>query len=230
MGGKNVSPSGRAQRGATIVLTLSQGPKMIAMPQIPPSDTVAQAEAALRAAGLTAAPVTKSVGVSSPPVNLGAVAGTDPAAGTPWPATKPVTLEVVAGFSLPDLKNTNVAEASALAGQDGFTLQQTPTTSTTVPQGNVISQSPAPGTVLTQGQTVTVQVSSGPPTVSVPDVSGQSCQDAYNALTASGLNFQVNVQQQGFRKNQANSTNPPAGQQVQQGSSVTLQCGSYNPF
>jgi beta-lactam-binding protein with PASTA domain len=73
-----------------------------------------------------------------------------------------------------------------------------------------------------------VQVSNGPPTVAVPDVSGQDCETAYNTLSQAG--FQVSVQQQGFRKNQAAGTNPAAGQQAPQGSAVQLTCGSWNPF
>ncbi len=42
----STSPSGRALPGATIVLTISQGPRMITVPPIPAGDTVAQAMAA----------------------------------------------------------------------------------------------------------------------------------------------------------------------------------------
>jgi eukaryotic-like serine/threonine-protein kinase len=68
------SPSGRALPGATIVLTISQGPRMITVPPIPATDTVAQAKAALRAAGLTVSSATKPVGAASDP-QIGAVAG-----------------------------------------------------------------------------------------------------------------------------------------------------------
>jgi serine/threonine-protein kinase len=218
-----VSPSGRAQRGATIVLTLSQGPKMVTMPQIPSTDTAAQAEAALRAAGLTATPVTKPVGIPSPPVNLGTVAGTVPAAGTSWPDNKPVTLETVAGLTLPDLSNMSLGQAQALAAADDFTLVPTQASSTTVAQNNVISQSPVKGTVLTQGQTVTVQVSSGPPGVTIPSVQGESCQQAYQQLQQ--LGFNVSVNEEFFHRSQAAGTSPSG--QAQAGSAVTLTCGSY---
>ena len=85
----STSPSGRALPGATIVLTVSQGPRMISVPPIPTGDTVAQAMALLRAAGLTVTATTKPVGVASNPV-IGAVAGTTPPAGTSRPENKPV--------------------------------------------------------------------------------------------------------------------------------------------
>src|SRR6202000_3536928 len=75
------SPSGRALPGATIVLTISQGPRMITVPPIPATDTSpAQAMAALRAAGLTVSSATKPVGVASNP-QIAQGAGPTPAAG-----------------------------------------------------------------------------------------------------------------------------------------------------
>ena len=65
----STSPSGRALPGATIVLTISKGPKMIVIPQIPSGDTAAQAIALLRGAGLTVNSTPKQVGVASNPVH-----------------------------------------------------------------------------------------------------------------------------------------------------------------
>jgi eukaryotic-like serine/threonine-protein kinase len=215
------SPSGRALPGATVVLTLSQGPKMITVPQIPSTDTAAQAAATLRAAGLTVAAATKSVGVANPPVNIGTVAGTVPAAGTSWPDNKPVTIETVAGLALPNLVTQQVENAQTTARQDDFSLQVNQASSGTVAQGAVISQSPAPGTVLAQGQTVTVQVSSGPAEVAIPSVQNQSCQQGYQTLANAGFQVQLNPGQ--FRHNAAYSTSPSG--QAPAGSTITLNCG-----
>jgi serine/threonine-protein kinase len=222
----STSPSGRAAPGATITMTVSQGPKMISVPSIPATDTVAQAQAALRAAGLTVAAETKKVGVPANPV-VGTVAGTDPPAGTSWPENKAVTIEEVAGLALPNLVGQAVAPIQAWAAQNQIQLQVTQVQSSQA-QGTILSQSPAAGQPVAPGGTVTVQVSNGPPTVAVPDVSGQDCQTAYNTLAQAG--FQVSVQQQGFHKDQASGTDPAAGQQVPQGSAVHLACGSWNPF
>jgi eukaryotic-like serine/threonine-protein kinase len=222
----SAAPSGRALPGATITLTLSQGPKQIAVPAIPATDTVAQAEAALRAAGLTVAATTKKVGVPANPV-LGTVAGTDPPAGTSWPENQPVTVEEVAGLALPNLVGQNVTVIQAWATQNQIQLQVNQADSDQ-PAGTILSQSPAAGQPVAAGQTVTVQVSNGPPMVAVPDVSGQDCQTAQSTLSQAG--FQVSVSQAGFHKNQASGTNPPAGTQVAKGSAVALACGSWNPF
>ena len=52
------------------------------------------------------------------------------------------------------------------------------------------------------GQTVSVSVSNGPPQIPIPDVQGQSCQDAQQALAQAGFT-NVNVQQGWFQKNKA---------------------------
>src|SRR6202012_273956 len=106
------------------------------------ADTVAQAGAALRAAGLTVAPAAKPVDVTSAADTIGTVAGTDPPAVSSWPQTKPVAVVQVTGLALPDLARTKIGTVRALAERDRFVLRVTQASSTTVPRGTVISQSP----------------------------------------------------------------------------------------
>jgi serine/threonine-protein kinase len=218
------SPSGRALPGATITLTISQGPRMITVPQIPSTDTVAQAEAALRQAGLTVAPAVRGVGVASNP-SIGAFAGTDPASGTSTPENKPVTVEQVAGLTLPNLAGQNIDAVQQWAGQNQLTIAPTQVTSTQ-PQGTIVAQSPGQNAVVTPGQTISVSVSNGPPQVPIPGVQGQNCQQAQQTLQQAGFN--VSVQQGWFHKNQATGTSPSG--QAPSGSAVTLMCGGDNPF
>jgi beta-lactam-binding protein with PASTA domain len=220
----SLSPSGRAPRGATITLTLSQGPRTIDVPRIPSGDTVAQAEAALRAAGLTVAPVTRQVGAAGDPV-IGAVAGSIPAAGTSVPETKPVVIEVVAGLALPNLVGQDIGVIQKWAAQNHLSLQLTQVSSGQQ-QGTVLAQSPARGTPVPPGQTVSVSVSGGPPIVPVPDVQGRTCQEAQQELQKAG--FSVAVQQGLFNAGNATSVNP-AGKAAS-GTTVTLECGSSAAF
>ena len=55
------------------------------------------------------------------------------------------------------------------------------------PQGQVVSQNPAPGTSEPQGTTVNLNVSNGPPQVTVPDVVGYTSQQAVSTLEAAGF-------------------------------------------
>jgi eukaryotic-like serine/threonine-protein kinase len=222
------SPSGKALPGATVTLTISQGPKMITVPQIPSSDTQAQAMAALRKAGLDVDPTADPVGVASNP-QVGMVAGTNPPAGTSWPENKPVQVDVVEGLGVPDLVGENIQNAQQWASQNGVNLQSTQVENNAT-AGTILSQSPPQGTLIKSGQTVVnVTTSSGPPGIQIPDVQGQSCGQAQQTLQGAGFT-NVQAQQQGFHQRTAESTNPAAGQTVPAGTQITVQCGSYNPF
>jgi eukaryotic-like serine/threonine-protein kinase len=221
----STSPSGRALPGTTIVLTLSQGPRMITVPQVPATDTVAQAEAALRAAGLTVDPATRAVGGQSYS-QIGTVAGTTPAEGTSTPENKPVTVNVIEGLALPDLVNQNINSIEQWAGQNQITLQPT-TVPSNDPQGTIVAQTPAPQTPVKPGQTVTVSVSAGPPATQIPNVQGQNCNQAQQTLQQAGFT-NVNVQQGFFHKNQATGTSPSGSAPTS--TPITLMCGSDNPF
>jgi serine/threonine-protein kinase len=221
----SASPSGRALPGATIVLTISSGPRMISVPSIPTTDSVAQAEAALRAAGLTVASATKPVGAASNPV-IGQVAGTDPPAGTSWPENKPVAVEVVEGLALPNLVGQDINAIQQWASANQLTLEPT-TVQSSQQQGTITAQSPAAGTPVKQGQTISVQVSAGPPGVGIPDVQGENCQQAQQDLSNAGFT-NVSVQQGFFHRNQATGTNPSG--QAPTSTPITLMCGANNPF
>ena len=221
----STSPSGRALPGATIVLTISQGPRMIKVPSIPAGDKLAQAEAVLRAAGLTVAAATKPVGVPSNPV-IGQVAGTDPPAGTSWPENQPVAVEVVAGLALPNLIGQDINAIQQWAGANGLTLQPT-TVQSNQPQGTITAQSPAAGTPVHQGQPISVSVSAGPPAANIPDVQGENCQQAQQDLQQAGFS-NVSVHQGFFHRNQATGTSPSG--QAPPSTPITLMCGSDSPF
>jgi beta-lactam-binding protein with PASTA domain/predicted Ser/Thr protein kinase len=217
------TPSGKALPGATITLTISRGPKMITVPQIPSADTAAQAIAALRAAGLDVAPAPRAVGVPSNP-QIGSVAGTTPAAGTSVPENKPVYVDVVEGLGLPNLVGGNLQDIQQYAQQNQVNLQVTQV-SNNQPAGTILSQSLPQGTLVKPGQTVvTVTVSSGPPTIQIPDISNQSCHQAQQTLQQAGFT-NVTVAKGWFQKNQAIGTSPNIGHSVPSGTQITLHCG-----
>jgi serine/threonine-protein kinase len=221
----STSPSGRALPGAMIVLTISKGPRMISVPPIPVTDSVAQAQAALRAAGLTVASATKPVGAASNPV-IGQVAGTDPPAGTSWPENKPVTVDVVAGLALPNLVGQDINAIQSWASANQLTLQPT-TVQSSQQQGTIVAQSPVVGTPVRQGQAISVSVSAGPPAANIPDVQGESCQQAQQDLQQAGFT-NVSVQQGFFHRNMAMGTSPSG--QAPPSTPITLACGSDSPF
>jgi serine/threonine-protein kinase len=217
----SISPSGRALPGATIALTVSLGPRMITVPPVAGAKSFADAEATLRAAGLTVSSTPKQVGVTGTVV-LNSVAGTTPAAGASWPQTKPVTINVVAGLSLPTLTGQDINSIQQWASANNITLQQTSVASDKT-QGIIVAQSPAAGTPVRPGQTVSVSVSQGPPMVQIPnDLQGQPFDQVKQTLE--NLGFTV-VGKQYFFGNKVVSVSPSG--QAPSGSTITVYYGGF---
>jgi eukaryotic-like serine/threonine-protein kinase len=211
------SPSSRAVKGSTVTLTLSSGPKMIAVPPVA-GESVSAAEATLRKAGLSVSATLDKVGSST--VSAGTVVGTNPGSKTSWPANKPVTIEEAAGIPLPTLTGQNISDVQQWAQQNNVTLQQVSVSSNTVAQGIITKQSPAATTPITSGETVTVDVSSGPQQVTVPDVKNMTIAQAQKALETAG--FQVTVNKFGPFNNVFDYS--PSGQAAA-GSTITIDAG-----
>jgi beta-lactam-binding protein with PASTA domain len=182
----STSPSGRALKGATIILTVSAGPRMIVVPPVA-GESVNAAKATLRQAGLLVSDTTKPVGVAGAVV-LGSVEGTTPTAGTPWPANRVVYVNVVAGMALPDFVGQDINTIQGWAGSNNIQLNPVQVASSQQ-QGIIVRQSPAAGTPVTAGQAVTVDVSNGPAEVAIPDLRGETFDRAKHELKQ--LGFQV---------------------------------------
>jgi serine/threonine-protein kinase len=97
------------------------------------------------------------------------------------------------------------------------------------PAGNVVSQSPAPGNTAAKGSTVTLQVSKGPQSTALPDVTNQDADSARAALEE--LKFKVKVVRQDttdpLEDNVVISQSPDAGTEADPGSTVTLTVGRF---
>jgi beta-lactam-binding protein with PASTA domain len=205
------SPSGRATKGSAITLLVSAGPFTSIVPSVS-GDSLTAAQAALQRVHLT--PTEQKVASASP---IGTVLGTNPGAGTSWPQTKPVAIEVAEGLPVPNFVGQNLAAAQQWASAHGASLQQQQQNSQQA-EGTIISQQPAVNSVYTQGETMVVTVSEGPAEVSVPDVIGMSVDQATQALKAAG--FQVQVQSFGLSGHRVWDYSP-AGQ-APQGSTILL--------
>jgi eukaryotic-like serine/threonine-protein kinase len=209
-----------ARRGATVTLIESTGPVMITVPQVT-GLTQDAAEAELRKAGLTPGPVTKA---ASSTIGAGVVISTNPVVGTSWPQTKPVALTVSAGQPLPDLVGQQFSAAQGVAQSGGFQLNQQSVASSQ-PPGTITSQSPAPGTPISNGEVVTVQVSSGPPQVAIPNVIGMSVSAATTELQSAG--FTVSVSGRLFGNGTVNTESPTG--QAPKGTTITIGQGFAFP-
>jgi serine/threonine-protein kinase len=110
-------------------------------------------------------------------------------------------------------------DALVLLQAVGLTGTQASAPNNTVPVGDVISLNPPSSTLVPYGSTVTVTVSTGPPTVQVPNVIGDTVTQATTALQSAGLNV---AGVQGNPNGMAQGTIPPTDSTVPTGSSVTI--------
>jgi serine/threonine-protein kinase len=131
--------------------------------------------------------------------------------------TSEVNAPNVVGLSLTDAK-------SLLAGKGLKAGQITRTYDPKVPKDDVISQDPTADILLKKGESISLVVSLGVHLVAVPDrLVGLSEQEARTALRAAGLKAGPVVSRNSSAPaGQVLGTNPPAGSQVAEGSSVTL--------
>jgi beta-lactam-binding protein with PASTA domain len=206
----------RTRHGAKIILIRSLGPVEVVVPSVT-GEQLAQADQALKAAGLIPAPPTYEPSSSIP---QGIVIATNPVAYQHWPKDKPVHLVVSAGPPLPSFVGQQLSVAQAAAQAGGYNINQVTAARSSQPSGTIIRQSPQANTPITPGEVVTVWVSAGPPQVSVPDVTGEDIHQAEADLSAAGFNVTVNQVGPGHRV----ITYSPAGT-APQGSTITITVG-----
>jgi serine/threonine-protein kinase len=113
---------------------------------------------------------------------------------------------------VPDLSGNTPDQAAAILDGAGLKLgQQTEGPSDDVPQGQIFEQQPAAGAAVEPGSAVSVTVSSGPELSTVPNVVGETAEqakaDLWNALFASTAVTVPSNKPEGT----VVSTDPPAG-------------------
>lgn len=178
-----------AERGTTVVLTVSSGPDRVSVPDLEGLGAGAAARA-IREAGLE---LDLQAAHSAEP--KGTVLAQQPSAGASVDPGSAVTLRVSSGPAVelkdvPDLEGLTLASARSRLRELGLRSTVTEVRSSQ-PAGTVVGQSPGPGTEVRAGSTVLVRVSSGPTTVTVPDVTGLDVASARARLRAVGLTVET---------------------------------------
>jgi serine/threonine-protein kinase len=217
----NQDPAGgrKADKGSTVVLTISSTTATV--PDVK-GQTIDQANAAFARVGLTVTRQDTENAFLTP----GTVIATNPAAGAVVNKGTAVAVQVAVapGVAIPDVSGKSQSVAGNTITQAGLTPKFTSASSNTVPSGNVIGTDPPAGTKVPPGSTVTVNVSTGPQQVTVPNVIGQTQLAAQGILTGAGFNVTVNQ-----TPNPANAgkviAQSPAGGQAAPGTNVTITVG-----
>jgi beta-lactam-binding protein with PASTA domain/predicted Ser/Thr protein kinase len=145
----------KVQRATGVVLTLSDGPGDSIVPVNLVGKSLADARAALAAAGLVIAQ-TNAVPSDKP---QGTVLGVTPGGGSTITAGSGVILQIASGdVVVPLLVELNEIQARTILVQAGFLVQQIEATDPTQVDGVVLAQAPDAGTTQTIGSTVTITI------------------------------------------------------------------------
>ncbi|MEU6148209.1 Stk1 family PASTA domain-containing Ser/Thr kinase [Streptomyces sp. NPDC047081] len=161
----------------------------------------------------------------------GNVCSQDPKSGT-LKKGESVNLVVSTGapkVAVPNVTGKTLDEATQILEGDDykFVVKTKTEESTTEDPNTVLAQDPKLGKEVEKGSTITLTVAKAPETVAVPDVSGQSCDDAKSALEDVGLTGNC-VDTPTTDDNQVDkviSTTPTIGTSVKKNSSVQLNVG-----
>jgi eukaryotic-like serine/threonine-protein kinase len=123
---------------------------------------------------------------------------------------------------VPDVVGIAEADAKRRVRAAGLRAQVQRESSVKVPIGIVIRTDPSAGRPVDRRSEVTLVVSSGPEQVAVPDVTGQDEQQAVAALREKGLTAVVREKASTEPAGTVVSQSPVGGQQIDQGSTVTI--------
>jgi serine/threonine-protein kinase len=231
--GETPAAGSKADKGSTIVLTVSRGLGKVAVPVVQGLN-LSQARRELQESGLKVGPVRR---IRSAQVKAGQAIGTDPAVAEPVTQGSTVTLVMSSGLPLkavPAVQGYTRAAATEFLQGAGFKVRATTAVSTSAPAGTVSAQSPAAGIPLAEGQTVSITVAkaaTAPATVPVPPVVGDPVTVALSDLRAA--HFAVTVTTKTVKRRSRDgivlSQRPRSGGQANKGANVTIVVGSYIP-
>jgi serine/threonine-protein kinase len=133
---------------------------------------------------------------------------------------KPITIPNVVGSAFETAQSQLQGVGFAVARED---------VEDAADAGIVVGQSPAAGTQLGKGSVVTLQVSKGPATSQVPDVTSQTEADARAQLKSSGFDAQVveEIVDDQTLDGRVLSQDPEGGTDAKQGTSVVIVVGRF---
>jgi eukaryotic-like serine/threonine-protein kinase len=223
---QNPDAGTRIQKGDRVTLLVSTGPPTTQVPNVVGMD-YADAVQTLDDANLTSR---KREIFSNKPA--GQVITQNPKAGEQVVEGTEVVLKVSKGkktAQVPNVVGMSEADARATLEHAGFQVQSIDAPSSDTPQGVVFDQSPDSGTEVPDGSTVTITVSSGPNTTTVPNVVGQEKETAQTNLEDAGFKVKVvNVAvSDPSQDNLVQDQDPQGGSEAEPGSTVTIFVGKF---
>ena len=154
----------------------------------------------------------------------GLVFDQDPEAGEKIERGNTVTIYVSQGkrrVDVPNVVGRSAADAAAELTQAGLERNEVQVFSDK-PEGTVIAQDPAAGKRVVEGTRVRINVSQGARPIAVPNVIGQSFEDARSALAAEGFNVRRTNQNSNIQPNTVIDTRPAPGSEQPRGTTINV--------
>ena len=215
-------PGTSLKEGSTINVVISGGKPDVTVPSLA-NMSCAQAATTLQAAHLQASCTPGSYDNNVPATVI--ISWSSGSTQDPTKAPYGSTITIVPSLghqpaTVPNIPQTyTFNQAQAALQAVGLTATQNTQSSPTVPSGDVISTNPASGAQAPYGSSVTVNVSTGPPTTTVPNVIQDTVSQATSALQQAGLSVSG---VSGSPNSNVIGTQPSVGSTVPTGSSVQL--------
>ncbi|MEW2619585.1 Stk1 family PASTA domain-containing Ser/Thr kinase [Streptomyces sp. NPDC048106] len=215
------APGARIRDHDAVTLTVSLGPETVKVPDLV-NLPLAKARQKLRAAGLEPGMVTRRF---SDAVDQGAVVSTVPVPGTERHAGSAIALIVSKGspVDVPDVTGEDPADARQELTGAGLKVEiASGQVNSEYDKGKVARQSPGEGGQAAVGDTVTLTLSKGPQMIEVPDVTGDSVDEAHQALEDAGFKVQEDRGILGLFGDTVKKQSVEGGGTAPKGSTITI--------
>ncbi|MEV0242084.1 Stk1 family PASTA domain-containing Ser/Thr kinase [Streptomyces sp. NPDC050674] len=220
--GTDPEPGARIRLHDSVSFTISDGPETVRVPALV-GRKLSTAQDQLRDDGLEPGMVTREF---SEDVPRGSVISARPADGTKVRAGTGVALVVSKGarIDIPDVTGDDEADARAELEDAGLKVRIATerVTSSEYDKGQVVRQTPKSGGPAAEGDTVTLTLSKGPEMIEVPDVVGDSVDDARRALEGAGFEVDEDRGLLGLFGDEVKSQSVEGGGTAPKGSTITI--------
>ncbi|MFJ8145342.1 Stk1 family PASTA domain-containing Ser/Thr kinase [Streptomyces sp. NPDC096048] len=211
----------RIRKNDSVSFTISDGPDTVKLPDVQ-GYKLDRARTLLKDEGLEPGMVTRAF---SDEVPKGFVVSTKPKTGTTVRAGSAVALVVSKGspIDLPDVTGDDLADARAELTEAGLKVKVAEEqVNSEYEKGQVARQTPDAGSRAAEGDTVTLTVSKGPEMIEVPDVVGDSVDDAKRTLKDAGFQVDEDRGLLGLFGDTVKDQSVDGGDTAPKGSTVTL--------
>ncbi|KND41311.1 MULTISPECIES: Stk1 family PASTA domain-containing Ser/Thr kinase [Streptomyces] len=218
------APGERIRDNDSVTVTVSKGPETVKVPDMK-GLRLDLAKDRLKDDGLEPGLVNREF---SDEVVRGQVIRTQPGSGTKVSAGAAVRIVVSRGapVEVPELAGASVEDATAQLEEAGLKVKiASKQVNSEYDKGLVAEVSPGVGKQVGTGDTVTLTLSKGPVMVEVPDVVGESVDEATRRLEAAGFEVEEDRGILGFFADEVKGQSVDGGDTAPKGSKITIEIG-----